>query len=308
MKIALLGGSGFIGKNLALELSAQHEVYIIDRIIDEEWFLRHGFAQSQLKIAELNQVNEVLQDLPIDKLIHLVSTIVPGSSMENPEQGYSEDVISTIKILEHIKDKKIDIVFFSSGGTVYGDKSDFEAIAEETPLHPISHYGVVKGTIESILLMYNRVYNMKNKIIRLANPYGEYQNMNGAVGAIAVFMNKIMHGEDIVITGDGNVVRDYIHIHDVRKFVGLLIEKEQTNFDIYNLGSGHGVSLNEIIRLLEKLLNKRAKVIYKEARKFDVARNVLDISRIKSEFQTDIAYGIEAGIEKYYQTVYLGKQ
>lgn len=301
MKIALLGGSGFIGKNLALALSTHHEVFIIDRRIDEEWFLNHGFSINQLYQSEFSNVVDILHEIKINKLIHLVSTVHPGSSMVNPEQGYSIDVIETIHILEYIKDKDISMLFFSSGGTVYGDKSDLENIPEESTLHPISHYGVVKGTIESILLMYNRVYDMKNIIVRLSNPYGEYQDANGSVGVVAVFMNKIMKDEDIIITGDGSVVRDYIHIQDVRKIIAALVEKEHTEHSIYNVGSGQGASVNQIIEMLEVILEKKANVIYKASRRFDVQRNVLDISRIQNEFNVVRVQSLEEGIKSFYQ-------
>lgn len=301
MKIALLGGSGFIGKNLALELSQNHEIHIIDRYIDTPWFNERGFKTTQLHCAELSGVIQVLKDYKFDKLIHLVSTINPGSSMIKPENGYSVDVVETIKILEHLKNEKTDVIFFSSGGTVYGDKSALETILEETPLHPISHYGVVKGTLESILLMYNRVYGMKNIVLRLSNPYGEYQNVNGAVGAIAVFMNKIIKDEEIIVVGDGTVVRDYIHIHDVRNIVAKIVEKSETNYDIYNIGLGYGASINDVIGLLEEVIGKKAKVTYTEARKFDVQRNVLDVSRIKNEFSIPDMYQLKEGIFRFYE-------
>lgn len=302
MRIALLGGSGFIGKNLALELSQNHEIHIIDRYIDTPWFSERGFKINQLHCAELSGVIQVLQEYEFDKLIHLVSTINPGSSMITPENGYSLDVVETIKILEHLKNKKTDVVFFSSGGTVYGDKSTLETISEETPLHPISHYGVVKGTLESILLMYNRVYGMKNIVLRLSNPYGEYQNVNGAVGAIAVFMNKIIKGEEIVVVGDGSVVRDYIYISDVRRIVARMFEKESLKYDVYNLGSGHGASVNEIIKLLEKILQKKANVTYAAERKFDVKRNVLNVTRIKEELEITELLNLENGMTKFYNS------
>lgn len=300
MKIALLGGSGFIGKNLALELARDHEVFIIDRHIDVEWFIKRGFNTTQLYQSELEDVTTVLESLQVNKLIHLVSTIHPGSSMNNPEQGYNVDVSETIRILEYIKDKNIALIFFSSGGTVYGDKSNLECIPEDSVLHPISHYGVVKGTIESILLMYNRVYGMKNIIVRLANPYGEYQDVNGAVGVIAVFMNKIMNGEEIIITGDGSVIRDYIHIQDVRKIIAALIKKENTKYDIYNVGSGRGTSINQIICLLEDILQKKAKVHYQPERRFDVQRNVLDIRRINEELGFTTRIDLPTGIREFH--------
>lgn len=308
MKIALLGGNGFIGKNLALELSSQHDVFVLDRNIDTDWFLEHGFSETQLYQVELTNVVEVLEKIQVNKLIHLISTIHPGSSMDYPEQGYHIDVVETIKILEYAKNVHLDLLFFSSGGTVYGDKSDLETIPEESTLHPISHYGVVKGTIESILLMYNRVYDMKNIIIRLSNPYGEYQNANGAVGVVAVFMNKIINDEDIIITGDGSVVRDYIHIQDVRKVVNFLVEREKTQYDIYNVGSGQGASVNQIILLLEEVLQKKASVIYKDSRRFDVQRNVLDITRIKEEFNISAMIELKAGISTFYQSFLEGIQ
>jgi len=114
-------------------------------------------------------------------------------------------------------------------------------------------------------------------VLRLANPFGERQRVSAAQGAVAVFLHRALHGETIHIWGDGSVTRDYIYIKDaVSAFIKAM--SWQGNQRVFNIGSGQGLSLNDILAAMEKLLGRPVTRSYEPARNFDVPVNVLDIA------------------------------
>lgn len=300
-KCLLLGGSGFIGKNLAVHLLEQgYDLTIYDMSVT------HAFTKEQLqKVAYFER--ELFRDDDLERVlkeqdvvIHLVSSVNPATSMVNPERCYANDVAKTVEILEIMR--KVDVnkmIFISSGGTVYGNvvKEDYK---EDMPLYPQNHYGIAKATIEKIILMYNDIYKMNNVILRIANPYGKGQMSQKGVGAVTAFAEKILRDEKIEIWGDGSTVRDYIYIEDVVHMIGKFVEYHGTSdHEVYNIGTGKGTSLNELVSLLEKKIGKKANVVYEHNRDIDAPRNVLNMEKTLQAIGDMIQYPIERGIEQY---------
>ena len=188
------------------------------------------------------------------------------------------------------------VVFISSGGTVYG-KEVRCPLNEDTPTNPISSYGLQKVTIEKLLYLYNYMYGLDYRIIRLANPYGPYQRPNGVLGAVTTFTYKALKNEEIMVYGDGTVVRDYIYIDDALRGIKNIVEGK-CEHKIFNLGSGYGISINELISCIEKTLSRNLKVIYMESRAVDVPENYLDISRYESYYGKLNPIGLKEGIMK----------
>lgn len=114
--------------------------------------------------------------------------------------------------------------------------------------------------------------------MRLANPFGPFQNPHGKVGAVTTFLWKIMHDEDITIFGDGSVIRDYIYVDDAIDGIMEIIN-QKSDKKVFNLGSGKGYSLREITDTAEAVLQKKASIRYESKREMDVPYNVLDIQR-----------------------------
>ena len=149
-----------------------------------------------------------------EEVYHLLSTTVPSTSNQMIETELRENVLLTVKLLEACVNQGVKkIVFFSSGGTVYGKESACP-LNEDTPTNPITSYGIQKITIEKLLYLYSYIYGIDYRIIRLANPYGPYQKPNGVLGAVTTFTYKAIKGEEIQVYGDGSVVRDFIYIED----------------------------------------------------------------------------------------------
>jgi UDP-glucose 4-epimerase len=187
------------------------------------------------------------------------------------------------------------LIFLSSGGTVYGNPL-YTPIDENHPTQPRSSYGIVKLAIEKYCYLYNELHDMKTVVLRLSNPYGPGQLGTGIQGAVPVFTHKALSGEPIEVWGDGSVIRDYIHIDDVSAAIISAIEYQGTE-TVFNIGSGLGTSINEIIVAIEQSLEQKVKVNYLPARALDVSVSVLNIAKAAKELEWTPKVLFESGIQ-----------
>lgn len=204
-KIILFGGAGFIGTNLAIELSQDenNDITLVDRDINFFEDLRklnlQKFSYVESDFSENTNFDELLEGQEV--VYHLVSTTVPTTSNQQIPQELSANIIVTSKLLEAcVRQNVKKVIFISSGGTVYG-KEVCCPLKEETPTYPISSYGLQKITIEKLLYLYHHMYNLDYRVVRLANPYGPYQRPNGILGAVTTFTYKALNNEEITVYG-----------------------------------------------------------------------------------------------------------
>jgi UDP-glucose 4-epimerase len=300
----ILGGGGFIGSHLCDELIENgYNVTIFDKLNFSHKNIEHNLEKIKIIEGDFNnevEFKNILKD--IDVVYHLVSSTLPAMSNDNPVYDVETNLISTLKFInEAIAQKTKKIIFISSGGTVYGIPNQ-EFIKENHPLNPICSYGIIKKTIEDYLYMFYKLYNLDYYVFRLSNPYGERQNPLVAQGVVPVFLKKVLNKEKIEIWGDGTVTRDYIYIKDAVK---VMVEslKYDTKDKIFNLSSGKGIDLNDLIKLIEKVAGAKANVVYKEKRQIDVPRNVLDNTLLKKVFNWKQEILLEDGIKKTYEYI-----
>lgn len=298
----MLGGGGFIGSHLVRSLLVSG--YSV-RVFDLKNFSRKNIEEyiDEIEIIEGDFSNPVDIKLALDDVdfvYHLISTTIPSNSVLNPSYDIESNVIPTLKLLQYCTEVKVEkIVFVSSGGTIYGIPNTIP-IPESHPCNPISSYGIAKRTIESYFKLYNKLWGLNVCIFRLSNPYGENQNPKGAQGVIPVFSYKSLHNETIEVWGDGTVIRDYIYIADVTEALVKALVTETPEL-IYNLGSGKGVSLNEILLLLKQNYNQDICIKYLPGRNFDVPSNVLDINLLKYRFDWKPSIDLNIGINRVYE-------
>lgn len=301
LKYLILGAAGFIGTNLSLALAKKANNYITLVDSKKEYFSvisgmnLKNVAIYEEKIDENADFEKMLQGQEI--VYHLVSTTVPSTSNQQIAKELSSNVIMTANLLEScVKCGIKKIIFISSGGTVYGKEQECP-LKEETPTNPISSYGIQKITIEKLLYLYQYIYGLDYRIIRLANPYGPYQRPNGVLGAVTTFTYKAINHEKIIVYGDGSVVRDFIYIDDVIRAI-LNIETEAARHKIYNLGCGKGLSIKQLLYEIEQAFGMKLDIEYREGRQVDVPVNYLDISRYENDFGTLSPIEIKEGIRK----------
>lgn len=301
MNIMLLGAAGFIGTNLMIHLAqdSNNQITLVDE--KKEYFPKMVINyQNNVSILESRfgaetDFETLLQGQ--DVVYHLVSTTVPGTSNLHISQEVISDIVFSSNLFEgcvHCGVKKV--VFISSGGAVYGKEASCP-LKELTSTNPISSYGVQKITIEKLLYLYNYMYGLDYRIIRLANPYGPYQRPDGILGVVSTFTYKALRGDTITIYGDGSVVRDFIYIDDAIQAI-MKVVSGKNRYYIFNIGCGYGTSIKQVLDTIEQVLQKRLNVVYQEGRNVDVPINYLDISRYEMYYGALNSISLSDGIRK----------
>jgi UDP-glucose 4-epimerase len=290
----VLGGGGFIGSHLAEALArAGHRVTVFDRPQGRYLPLLKGCEVRTGDFLEPRELEPALRGAEL--VFHMISTTVPRSSNDDPRADVSANVVGTLRLLELCKAHGVRrVVFPSSGGTVYGIPRA-TPVGEAHPTDPISSYGIHKLTIEKYLHLHHVLEGLDYHVLRIANAYGERQRTDTAQGAVAVFLERALRGEPIRIWGDGSVVRDYVYVGDIAQAFLRTLEHEGEP-RIFNIGSGQGASLNQLIDEIARTLGRRPAVEYTPARRFDVPVNVLDASLARKHLgwaaTTPLAEGI----------------
>lgn len=300
-KILILGGNGFIGSHL---VDALVENGYAVRIFDKPNTLFLGNTQTS-KIETYygdfsNEADLAAALIECDICFHLISTVIPASSNSDPIFDIETNLSASVKFLNQaVKSGLKKIIFLSSGGTVYGAPSQLP-IEEDHPTNPLCSYGITKLAIEKYLYLYNQLHGLDYCILRLANPFGERQRTQNSQGAVAVFLGKALRNEIIEIWGDGSIVRDYIHISDA--ISAMLKAITYTGSErIFNIGSGKGININQLLETLTMVTGNTIKLTYKPARKFDVPTNLLSIERAKKVLNWQSKVSFIEGIRKMTQ-------
>lgn len=291
-KILILGGNGFIGRNLCRRFAGKYEEVISmdismpDQPLQGITYLQADFFNDdELKAAVMGK----------DIVYHAVSTINPGNSNNRYLQGYENDLVQTVKLCSFLTETGGRMIFLSSGGTVYGNQN-VQPICESFRPVPINHYGSVKLCIENVIRTFNIQFHTKFLIARISNPYGPGQDYHKGVGFIDAALKHALNNEPIEIWGNGEIVRDYIHIEDVCEMLESLTfyRGHETTF---NISSNEGISQNQVIQILKEL-GVDASVVYKPGRSVDCQKIVLDNNKYM-KFEKKQLRPFKEGVRSY---------
>ena len=297
MKILIVGGGGFLGKNLAeLLLSEGQAVRIFERVgYDRLQFRQHQEIEWNFgDYANGDDISAALQNVEVVYLF--ASTTTPKTSNDNFSYDIESNLVATVSFLEIASRHEIrKIIFPSSGGTVYGIPGN-TPIVETHPNHPICSYGINKLAIEKYLALFKRQHGLDYTVLRISNPYGPYQSVNSEQGVVANFLHKVINNEEIEIWGDGSVVRDYVYVADVARAL-LQASGNNSGQRIFNIGSGLGYDLNEILLHIEQIAGKKARRRYVAGRLLDVPINILDIGMARQLLDWTPSYTLHEGLE-----------
>lgn len=298
MKILILGGTGFIGRNLTEKLLTNHiPVRLFSRTSPLEQHKNYGklLEWHRGDFSNSTELSNAMEGC--DVIYHLIGTTTPQTSNKFPIMDISENLLASVRMLETARCNSIQkIIFVSSGGTVYGIPEQ-NMIKETHPTNPICSYGIVKLAIEKYLNLFHINGGPDYTIFRLGNPYGYYQSPEACQGVIPVFMKKAMEQNSIQIWGDGTTVRDYVFIDDVIEAMLLALDYEG-NQKIFNLGSGEGTSINQLLESIEMVLGQQTKKTYLKTRKCDVPTNILNIKLIQKHLRWTPKTSLKSGLSK----------
>lgn len=272
----VLGGGGFLGLNLCRSLASRgarvrafgRRCLFPDDLDGIEW--RQGDFSDTAALAVAVESCEIV--------FHLIHTNTPQTAILDVPRDVLQNVVPSIALLEisrHLAVKRV--VFVSSGGTIYGRANDLPT-PETSPTNPISAYGISKLATEKYLALYEQLYGLSFRVLRVANAFGPYQLPKRNQGIIAALISAALRGQETEIWGDGSVVRDYIFVDDV---VDALHRAalDQSDRRIFNIGSSQGRSVREIIAAIEGHLGQKLRIKESASRAIDVPMSLLAIQQ-----------------------------
>ncbi|MDK2834537.1 MAG: hypothetical protein PWP63_1624 [Methanolobus sp.] len=303
-KALVTGCAGFIGSNLTdrlLELG--YEVIGIDCFTDYySKYIKEANLSDSLTCSNFTFIKEdILQidDFPkVDYVFHLAAQAGVRSSWGKSFEIYTKNNIqSTQKLLEYYKDKDIRKFVYSSSSSVYGDSS--LPIKEENKVQPLSPYGVTKLAAENLCHLYRINYRVPSISLRYFTVYGPRQRPDMAINK---FVKAVLDGDEITIYGDGSQTRDFTYVDDVVS-ANLLAAKSsnQITADVFNIGGGNRITVNDLVSSIETATGNKAKINYVEKQKGDVKDTWADVSRANELLGWSAETKIIEGLEKYTQ-------
>lgn len=301
--ILFIGGAGFIGSNLIQKIikkqPSDYSIFILEpKRINTDNFIGTNISIINGTLSDISLLNQIIVDNKINIVVHLASTLLPNSTFEDFKQDFENIVLPTFQLIQLCGKRNIKFIYFSSGGTIYGNNKTSRPFKESDELAPISYYGLSKQIIENYILFEHKTNNVEYLILRPSNPYGKGQSINGKQGLIAVSLGKILSNQTIEIYGNGTQIRDYIYIDDLSEIFYLLLKINVSN-DIFNISSGIGYTINDILKILKNTVKENISIEYASSRISDVSNVILDNSHLKKIISFNIT-PIEEGISKFY--------
>ena len=303
IRIAILGATGFIGRNLISHFKSIPNIYLVLYGRNAAKMKQYeSLPNSKLVIGDFTKgekLDETTKDCNL--VYHLISTTIPSKSWNLPEIEIYENLLPTIKLLNCCVANNVSkVIFASSGGTVYGKSN--KKLNENVKILPFSPYGITKATIEFYLEYFREKSNLNYDIYRISNPYGPGLDKLD-FGVINTWVKKAINNEEIHVYGDGNVVKDFIYIDDVVRLLAHSTDSSVFESNLYNLCAEENKSLNDIIEHIKINLNKELRVVYNETKLSDNTRVNLDNSRLLSRISafsfTSFNEGIKRTIDSY---------
>lgn len=295
MRCLVLGAGGFIGTNLCKFLLAQGAIV-------------RGYGRRAPFLKDLRGVEWYAGDFSdptglanavsgCDFVFHLITSTTPASANIDRVSDLRLNVVSTVKLLDICKASGVRrIIFVSSGGTIYGRDCPLPT-TEDAPTDPITAYGIGKLAIEKYLALYEYLDGLEYRVLRVANPYGPYQLSTKNQGAVGMFLRRGIEGRPIEVWGDGSVVRDYVYVEDVVRAL-YLSALDQGGERIFNIGSGEGHSLIDLLEQVGNILGKELDVRFLPGRAVDIPASILDINKAKRDLHWIPAIGLKDGLER----------
>ena len=292
MRIAILG-AGFIGKNLLRSyVGTTDHVSVLD----------HNSCPDEFRgLVEWNQgsfenASDVLRTIAgVEVVFHLISSTVPADLVDENKEIMG-NVVQSINLLRYCIQEKIRRLVFISSASVYGAWKTMP-IPESAATDPISSHGIHKLTIEKYARLYSYRDGLDCKIARLSNPYGWGQALFGRQGFISIVIGKIIKAKPVRVMGDGSAIRDYIYIQDVVTACRLLAGTTSKE-TIFNIGSGVGLSIRDVLEVFQGAVKVPIEVRYVEGRKNDIGTSILDITRARQCLGFDPVVGFRDGLRE----------
>jgi UDP-glucose 4-epimerase len=293
------GGAGFIGSNLVLRLLADgHEVVVLDNLASG---LKHNLPDHERlrfiegDIRDPDAVRDAVQGVEI--LFHLAASVGNKRSIDDPIEDAQVNVMGTLQVLEGARQGGVRKVVASSSAGIFGELRTIP-IREDHPVEPDTPYGSSKLGAEKECLAYGKLFGLETICLRYFNVYGPNQRFDAYGNVIPIFVFQMLRGEELTVFGDGEQTRDFLNVGDVVQ-ANLRAAAVKGVNGAFNIGSGKRISINELVRQLERASDIRCSVAYGPPRRGDVRDSLADISSARDTFGYAPGISLDAGLAEY---------
>ena len=300
----VLGANGFIGSHLVDSLAESgHRVRAFDRFGSKDPMFN---PSDNIEVYPANYLNRADLEAAIkgmEYVFHFISTTTPATAEDDPTIDIETNIKMSVELFRLAAEAGVKrVIFASSGGSIYGETENTGEHSEQDQTKPISPYAIGKLAIENYLRYFNVKHGLDSVSLRIANPYGERQPKHRKQGVIPIFLENIHEGKSVAVYGDGSMVRDYIYVKDLAKMIVSMFDKPEVA-EVYNLGSGKGNSINEILNVAKMITGKDPLVEYREVPSTFVNSVVLNMDRFINDFGEPALTSLEDGMRSTYKYI-----
>ena len=281
MRILVTGGAGFIGSNVVDGLLARgHDVAVFDNLSSG----RREFVDPRATLfvgdlADADDVERCVAAFKPEVVSHHAAQIDVRHSVIDPVGDARTNVLGSLGLLQSCTRHGVrKFLYASTGGALYGEGRSLPA-TEDHAINPESPYGVSKHTVEHYLYLWRLLHGLDFTVLRYPNVFGPRQNPHGEAGVNAIFIGLMLHGQRPRIFGTGEQVRDYVFVGDV--VAANLLALERGGGEMFNIGTGVGTSVNDIVRTINEVLGTHIEPIHEAARPGEIQRIYLDATRAR---------------------------
>lgn len=298
-RVLVTGGAGFIGSNLVKAL-LEKGMYVV--VYDD---LSTGRAENlpkdvrgRLRITEgdildREKLREVMEGIEV--VFHNAARVTIRDSLDKPFEDAEINVMGTISVIQASIERKVKKLIFASSMAVYGEKEGLSR--EKDLLKPTTPYGISKRTAEEYCLYASKRHALRTIILRYFNTYGPNQRISPDVGVITTFIDRLLKKESLTVFGGGNQVRDFVHVDDIVR-ANLLVLEREIEGGIFNIGTGRGISINDLAKYLGKMMDRDIEIRHEGVTKYETRYAVADISRARERLRYSPKVNLEKGIKK----------
>lgn len=297
-KVLVTGGAGFIGSHIVDSLiGGGHQVVIVDDLSHGKRDNINNRAKFYRMDIRDTRLEEVFKEEKPDYVNHHAAQMDIRKSVADPQFDAQVNIVGTLNILENCRKYGVKkVIFASSGGAIYGEGNNSLPFGEESPVQPLSPYGVGKCTGEYYLHFYRETYGLDFTALRYGNVYGPRQDPEGEAGVIAIFIRAMLRDGSLTIFGDGEQLRDYVYVDDVVRANVLSLNKKEGN--VFNIGTARGASVNELFKNLAEITGFKGKPVYSPARAGELLKTYLNFNRAKVVLGWQPEMALEEGLKR----------
>lgn len=296
MKVAVLGGAGFIGSHIADHLiDLNHEVVIVDNLTTGSEPHIHAAATFYKVDITSEKLDDVFRSEQPEYVIHQAAQVDVGRSIADPVFDADVNIMGTLNVLKSCRKHGVKKLIYASSAAVYGDPGDL-GMTENHPVQPESFYGVSKLAAENYLRTFAGLFGLNYAILRYANVYGPRQDARGEGGVISIFVHRLLNGETLNIFGSGEQTRDFVYVKDVVSANVAALKKGDR--ETINVSSNTQTSIKKLVTALQEVFDKKAVISFQASRRGDIQHSCLHNSKAENMLAWSPRYSLYEGLQE----------